>query len=271
MAGLVTARNTLESKFRIWGYVEMVSQMKGKEARWVDVALLPAEMDRINADGYLAVVIDVLRATTTIVTALANGAARVIPIATVEAARSRHAREPDLLLGGERGAHPLPGFDLGNSPREYTKERIEGKGLILTTTNGTRAMEATRRAGAKTTVIGALTNRQAVVDFCSESEDPLLFVCAGCHGGFSLEDALCAGAFIAGLEGELHLTDAAQVCLALFNHWGHDELALQIGLSEHGQRLKRKGYGEDIKLAMEIDRFSVIPVYQDGEIRLMEA
>jgi 2-phosphosulfolactate phosphatase len=216
----------------------------------------------------VAIVIDVLRASTTIATALANGASHVIPLDTVEAARDRQARQPELLLCGERDAHPLPGFDLGNSPREYTRERVEGKGLILTTTNGTKALQAAEKAGAGTIVVGALTNRQAVVDFSAGSLNPLLLVCAGCQGQFSLEDALCAGALIAGLGAELLLTDAARACLALYEYWGPDQLALAVAGSEHGQRLQRKGYGEDIMLAMAVDTCPVVPIYQDGEIRL---
>lgn len=239
--------------------------------RIADVALLPREMEKLEADGHTAVVIDVLRASTTIVTALANGASHVIALDTVEAARNRQAREPELLLCGERDARPLPGFDLGNSPREYTRGRVEGKGLILTTTNGTRALQAADKAGAGTIVVGALTNRQAVVDFCAASSlGPLILVCAGCQGRFSLEDALCAGALIAGLGADLALTDAARACLALYEHWGPDQLISVVADCEHGQRLQRKGYGEDITLAMAVDTWPVVPIYQDRVIRLWE-
>lgn len=235
-------------------------------ARNIDVALLPTEMERIQADGHVAVVIDVLRASTTIVAALANGATRVIPLPTVEAARARQAQEPDLLLCGERNAHPLPGFDLGNSPREYTKDMVKGKGLILTTTNGTRALEAAAKAKAHTIIVGAFTNRQAVVDFCKGSARPIILVCAGCRDRFSLEDSLYAGALIAALGPDLQLTDAAQACLALYEHWGPDRLASLVASSQHGQRLYREGYGEDIPVAMEVDAHVVVPIYQAGEI-----
>ena len=245
----------------------MVSSLK---TRSVDVALLPSEMERIQADGHLAVVIDVLRASTTIVVALAHGASRVIPLATVEAARARQAEEPELLLCGERDAHPLPGFDLGNSPWEYTEARVKGKSLILTTTNGTRALEAAEQAGASTIIVAAMTNRQAVVEFCVNSTEPLLLVCAGCQGRFSLEDALCAGTLIAGLGEDMYLTDAARVCLTLYEHWGLGQLASLVADSEHGQRLKSKGYSQDITLALDVDGWPVVPIYRDGEIRLWQ-
>jgi len=236
--------------------------------RNIDVALLPAEMERIQADGHIAIVIDVLRASTTIVAALANGATRVIPLSTVEAARARQAQEPDLLLCGERNAHPLPGFDLGNSPREYTRDMVDGKGLILTTTNGTRALEAAAKAKAYTIIVGAFTNSHAVVDFCKSSTRPIILVCAGCQGRFSLEDSLYAGALIAALGSDLQLTDAAQSCLALYEYWGPDRLAFLVANSQHGRRLSRQGYGADIPVAMEIDVHAVVPIYQAGEIRI---
>ena len=238
------------------------------KTRSVDVALLPAEMERIQADGHLAIVIDVLRASTTIVVALANGATRVIPLATVEAARARKTQEPELLLCGERDAHPLPGFDLGNSPLEYTRDLVEGKGLVLTTTNGTRALEAAAQAKAHTIVVGAFANRQAVVDFCMDRTYPILLVCAGWQGRFSLEDALCAGALIAGLGSNLQLSDAAAACLALYEHWGPDRLVSLVASSQHGRRLHGKGYGEDIVFAMEIDASPVVPISRAGEIRI---
>ncbi|NMB24085.1 MAG: 2-phosphosulfolactate phosphatase [Firmicutes bacterium] len=239
-------------------------------ARYVDVALLPGEMEFIQAEGTLAVIIDVLRASTTMVTALANGAAQVIPLKDIEKARARHAQEPGFLLGGERNANPPPGFDLGNSPREYTKEKVGGRGVIMTTTNGTAALEAAHKGGATTIIVGALTNRQAVVDFCQDHSEPILLVCAGCQGRFSLEDALCAGAIIAGLGSGLKRSDTAETCLALYETWGPQGLAKQIFGSVHGQRLERIGYGEDIEWATRLDVSSLVPIYRDGEIRVFQ-
>ena len=157
-------------------------------------------MEKIRAEGFAAVVIDVLRASTTIITALANGAARVIPLTTVEEARARREMEPGALLGGERNAVPPPGFDLGNSPREYTPERVKDKTIILTTTNGTRACEAADTAGASAVVIGSFVNQQAVVEFCRSFRDRCsLFVQA--VRAVSLEDSLYAGAVISELGG----------------------------------------------------------------------
>lgn len=224
----------------------------------------------VQAEGTLAIVIDVLRASTTIVTALGNGASAIIPLATVEEARARQAQEPHLLLGGERNAHPLPGFDFGNSPLDYTPEKVQGREVILTTTNGTRALQGAHQAGASAIIVGALTNRQAVVDFCSSWDGSILLVCAGSHGRFSLEDALCAGAIIAGLDPKLRLTDGARTCRALYEHYGAEQLPSQIASSDHGLGLKGKGYGPDVVFATALDVTSLVPIYRGGEIRPLE-
>ncbi len=239
------------------------------ETRLVDVALLPDEMEKIRAEGFAAVVIDILRASTTIVTALANGAARVIPLTTVEEARARREKEPESLLGGERNAVPPPGFDLGNSPREYTPERVNGKTIIITTTNGTRACQSADRAGAGPVVIGGFVNLQAVTDFCRSFKGPLLFVCAGCQGRFSLEDSLYAGAVIKRLGSSgFQLTDGARTCLTLYDRWQDGDLAAVIANGDHGRRLAGLGFHRDIQLAAAVDSHPVLPIYRDGEIRL---
>ncbi len=230
--------------------------------------MLPCEMEKIRAEGFAAVVIDILRASTTIITALANGAERVIPLTALEEARARKEKEPDALLGGERNALPPPGFDLGNSPREYEPERVKGRTVILTTTNGTRACQAAVAAGAEVVVIGGFVNRRAVVEFCRSFPGPILLVCAGTRGRFSLEDSLYAGSVISGLGEGLQLSDGARACLTLYERWQGCDLAALVGGSTHGRLLADLGFGEDIRLAAAVDSHPVLPVYREGEIRL---
>lgn len=175
----------------------------------------------------IVVVIDVLRATSTIVTALANGAKAVVPMLTPDEARS--LAQPDDLLAGERGSLPLPGFALGNSPLEFTAERVAGKRIILTTTNGTRALLAAK--GARRVLLASLLNMGAVADelkkdlarsaafkgeaFPVQGDNParedipgkVTFLCSGTRGRFSLEDTLCAGGIISRLLGETQEID----------------------------------------------------------------
>lgn len=144
--------------------------------------------------------IDVLRASTTIATALAAGAAGVVPVRDLVAARSLAARlGPDVLTGGERGGRRIDGFDLGNSPGEYTPDRVNGRTIVFTTTNGTAAVEAC--GSAAEILVGAIVNRAAVAVACQmlsrlHADAPVHLVCAGTDGMVTLEDILGAGAIL---------------------------------------------------------------------------
>lgn len=158
------------------------------------IALLPER----DLSGHIAVTIDVFRATSTIVTGLANGAAAFFPIATVEEGLALKQKDPDALLAGERKGEPPAGFDLGNSPREFTAERVAGKRILHTTTNGTQALVASRNA--KHIITAAWLNLAAVVRFLKESESPVLLLCAGTGRSFAMEDAALAGAILQDLN-----------------------------------------------------------------------
>jgi 2-phosphosulfolactate phosphatase len=137
-----------------------------------------------------AVVIDVLRATSTLTVALAQGARRVLPASSAEEARALRARYPAALLCGERGAVRIPGFDLGNSPYEYGAARVGGRDLVFASTNGALALVAARHARRR--LLAAFINVSAVVEALA-GEEEVAVVCSGRLGGFSLEDAACAG------------------------------------------------------------------------------
>lgn len=160
----------------------------------ISIELLPEFLQEDSLPGTTAVVIDVLRASTTIIHALAHGAEAVIPCLTVESATEQAALFPReaRLTGGERHGVLIAGFDLGNSPLDYTPERVSGKTLIFTTTNGTRAMLQCQSADQ--VVIGAFVNRQAVVRFLTERKQGIHLVCAGTDGQMTAEDILFAGA-----------------------------------------------------------------------------
>lgn len=232
----------------------------------MDVALLPAELDKLQVEGCLAVVIDVLRASTTIVTALARGAREVIPCETVAEARNWKEHEPQVLLCGERNANPLPGFALGNSPREYTAAAVGGRRVVLTTTNGTVALRAAIRAGAARIVVGGLNNRAAVAEFCRGWDGNLVMICAGTRGLFALEDAIAAGAIITLLPEDVKLSDGARVCRTLFMTWSRD-LAHVLSTTDHGRRLAAQGYAADIPLAAQLDAYREVPVYDGNSLK----
>jgi len=164
-----------------------------------------------DARRIAAVVIDVLRATTTLTVALANGAARVVPVAGIEPAFAWKARDPGVLLCGERDGFKVPGFDLGNSPAEYGQAAVAGRTLVFASTNGSRAMLACAGCGVR--LLGAFVNASAVVA-ALEGRAFVRLACAGKQGSFALEDAACAGWLCAALAARGARIEGGQARLA---------------------------------------------------------
>jgi 2-phosphosulfolactate phosphatase len=237
--------------------------------REVQVYLLPDLVPGGRLAGGLAVVLDVLRATTTIIHALAAGCTAVRPCAEVEEARelAGQMRAGRVLLGGERGGVALPGFDLGNSPREYTAKVCRGSTLVLTTTNGTRAL--LRAAAAGRVLLGAFVNFSAVCEQIKQDARPVHIVCAGTDGQVSLEDTLLAGALVDFLRDvvEVDLNDSARLAWDCFEQHGRVLLgALEVGRG--GVTLKRLGYDEDIRAAAKVDQFALVPELRRDPLRV---
>ena len=210
------------------------------------------------------VIIDVLRATTTIVHALHNGARGVVPCeepADALAMRERLGAEW-VVLGGERDSVRIPGFDLDNSPASYTRETIEGKTIAFTTTNGTRAMRRAMRASALTIFCGAFANVDAVVQRLHTTHArSVLLACAGDEGAIALEDVLLAGriAQTLTLERQAHLSDAAKTAVLAYTAASND-LSAAISSSEHAHALVQAGFAGDIALAAQLNTASVVPI-----------
>lgn len=224
--------------------------------------------------GGSAVVIDILRASSTICTALNSGAAAVIPCEHLETALlTRKDFDADfVLMGGERQGVKIEGFDLGNSPRDYKPEVVKGRSLIFSTTNGTRALH--RCQTASRVAIGCFLNRSAVVDWLQQNEEPVHLVCAGTDGKITLEDCLFAGAVADGLisRGEaLHMNDATRLCLNLY-HMSilHQEgIHLRLLESQGGQNLQRLSMEEDVAYCAQVDILENVPVWNCEENRIL--
>jgi 2-phosphosulfolactate phosphatase len=219
--------------------------------------------------GSIVVVVDVLRATTTVVHALAAGAREVAAAETVEEARALASRLPpgEALLAGERGGLRIEGFDLGNSPAEFTPARCEGKSIVLTTTNGTRAVRHARRA--RRVLLGAFVNFSAVCFELAEADGDVHVLCAGTDGAVALEDALFAGALAATLadRGGFVLDDAARIAWDAFE--GHGSvLASAFELSAGGRNLAAVGLASDLFCAARIDRFGLVPEASGDPMRI---
>ena len=234
----------------------------------VHVALTPGEFPDLALGGRAALVVDVLRATSMVIAAFDAGCARVIPVAGAAEARERAralAPEP-VLLAGERGGEQIAGFDLGNSPLDCTPERVGGRSILLTTTNGTAAMLKASQADAA--AVAALTNVGAAVRWAVSEGRDLTVLCAGEKGGFSLEDAVCAGLLAEGIgraAAGATLSDAAQAarCLGILYGGRLDRLRRDSGWARHLEARRR---GTDLDCCLRLDASAVVPVLADGAI-----
>ncbi|HWC03559.1 MAG TPA: 2-phosphosulfolactate phosphatase [Methylomirabilota bacterium] len=232
----------------------------------IDVALTLEEVRGVPLAGVTAVVLDVVRASTTIVAALGNGARSVVPVATPDEARAlgRGKGAVPVLIGGERGGAPPPGFDCGNSPAEYTPDRVWGRTVAFTTTNGTRALLAVD--GASRIAVAGFVNAAAVVRWVGLEPGDVLLVCAGERGRFCLEDAVCAGLLVARLApADGALTDAARAARALWDRYA-DDLDGMLTDAAWAQALVRQGRGADLPLCVALDVHGVVPVLRDGAL-----
>ncbi|MDQ3607006.1 MAG: 2-phosphosulfolactate phosphatase [Gemmatimonadota bacterium] len=235
-----------------------------------DVVLTPGELSQTEVSGRAAVVIDVLRASSSIVEALAAGAKAIYPVGSIEEAlrlANTFGRD-DVLLSGERKCLPIEGFDLGNSPREFTAERVAGKTLVMTTTNGTHAMSLT--SGAERVFIGSLLNLEAIVEELVRTETDPVLVCSGRERRLALEDVVCAGAMAARLlerrPGAWQLNDGALAALALTEKFGTGEDL--FARTAAGQAISGAGLGEDLAFCAQTDRHAILPVLQNRNITL---
>src|SRR5687767_14653917 len=211
----------------------------------VHVAFTPAETVRAP----VAVVVDVLRATSTVVQALASGYRRVLCCAEIGEARDLRARLGEGVLAGERLAQAIPGFDLGNSPAEFVEPR--GETVILTTTNGTRAIVAAA-AGAETVLVGSLLNLAAVADAARDSGAAVEVVCAGVDGRFTLDDAYCAGRIAGLLGGER--SDAAEAAVRLAGSFASAEEGLRAA-----ENPRQEALGDDLAWCARESVLEVVP------------
>lgn len=238
--------------------------MPAANVRSVAVHLLPDLVEPQQLAGKTAVVIDVLRATTTVVTALASGAREVLPCLEIADARAKAAQTESPILGGERGGLRIEGFQLGNSPAEYDERTVRGRTVIFTTTNGTRAMMRCKLA--KRVLIAGFVNLSAI---CREltSEREIEIVCAGTDGHVTREDTLLAGAIVDELSRlndlPLQTNDQADIAAdawraAVGQMTGSSLLGQALRASRGGRNLIEIGHENDIDLAAEMDRFELV-------------
>jgi len=221
--------------------------------------------------GKTVVVIDVLRATSSIITAFMAGVDAVIPVKEIADALALRQSMPHALLAGEREGRKLAGFDFGNSPFEFTREAIAGKIIITCTTNGTAAMQ---KAAAGQIWLGALLNARAVAQKALDNEvDSLAILCAGTEGAPSLDDTMAAGAILHHLDRSItlddhYLNDAAVMTLRLYQSYAGMDMHQVLKLSRHGKKLIRCGCAHDVRYCAQQDISAIVP-WQDRETRYL--
>ncbi len=235
-----------------------------------EVFLTHSNVSDDDVQDRTVVVIDVLRACSTIVTALDRGARAVMPVLDMaQAGKLASNLDPDVYrLGGERGGEKIEGYHLGNSPEEYTEDVVQGRDIILNTTNGTRALRRAREAD--TLVAACFLNAGRVVDFIRRTAEAVTIVCAGRQNRLALEDTLCAGLLLDRLwDGSepYPVTDSAHTAYTLY-HTDRDDLDSALRGANHAEWLSRQSYEADLDYCFRIDELPVLPYYTDNRLRL---
>jgi 2-phosphosulfolactate phosphatase len=235
----------------------------------IDLHLTPFEATEDKIKEHTAVVVDVLRASTTICAALGAGAKEVVPTESSSAAiqLSSLLSRDAMLLCGEREGLLIEGFDLGNSPFQYLPSVVEGKTLIFSSTNGTPSIIKTRQANR--TIICGFVNLDIVERNLSKTRDPIIIICAGKLGQFAIEDAVCAGLLLRNLQrkskDELQLNDGARAALILADHF-NDSIPEIVANSQHGRYLTEIGMEADLSFCADLNRLPLLPIFNDGRI-----
>lgn len=241
------------------------------------VHFTPVGVSASAVAGKPVLVIDLLRATTSMIVALAHGARAVIPAASADDALklAQNLEKGHVLLAGERRAERIPGFALGNSPLEMTPEALGGKTLVWTTTNGVQALLAVD--GARPVLIGAAVNFSAAAAAAwraFEQAGELTILCAGQDKGFGLEDAYAAGRFVEAivpgkLRRALEVNDAVIAARELVRKFGND-WKKAVAASAHARYLKERGFASDVAFAVQVDTYPLVPVYADRRVTIPE-
>ncbi len=223
----------------------------------IDVCLSPELINLYELKGKIVVVVDVLRATSCMITALAEGVTEIYPVASLDECQS--LKMNGYLTAAERGGQQVEGFDLGNSPLSYLSKAFTGKKVAVTTTNGTLAI--TKSAPyAKEVIIGGFLNLSAVAAYLRSQQEDVLVLCAGWKGKVNMEDTLFAGALISALRNDYELECDAPLASQTLYEAVKDNLYGFMQNTSHARRLSKFGVIEDIKFCLETDKYTNIPV-----------
>jgi len=230
----------------------------------LNVCLSPALIPLFKVEEYIVVIIDIFRATSSICYGIENGAEAIIPVSEVEECAAYGELGKGYLLAAERDGKVVEGFDFGNSPFSYTEEKVAGKTVVLTTTNGTYALHHSRNA--KSVVIGSFLNLTSLCNWLKTQDENILLVCAGWKNNFNLEDTLFAGAVVEQLKTpNFKLDDAAIAANDLFQI-GKGDINGYLKKTSHSERLKKLGIEKDIEFCLQVDLTNAIPVLKGDKL-----
>ena len=244
-------------------------KLKGDIEMKVDVIISADDITESKIENKIAVVIDMFRATSVIVTALSNGCREVIPYLTIEETLeyAKKLNREDYILGGERRAVNIDGFDLSNSPLEYTKAVVKNKVVLMTTTNGTRTM--TKSTSAKRILIAAMINAKAVAKELLKINEDVVIINAGTNGEFSMDDYICGGYIINEMlksNKNLELTDIAKTANIIYK--GNTDIISYVKEATHYSVMKSLELDEDIEYCIKKSIIDIVPEYKDKKIRI---
>lgn len=233
---------------------------------FMDVYFSVQSFNEEDLRGKSAVIIDVLRAASSMVTGIYNGARKIIPVSDMETAVkfAQTLDNKDYLLCGEQNGHKIEGFHLGNSPLEYTPEVVADKTLIINTTNGTKAIK--KASLANNVYVGCFLNQSSILKALENHDDDIVLICSGWQGKLSLEDTLFAGSIIYTIcNGNLpnNTTDGVKVAFYLYQNYKNN-IEQAISDSDHAKRLRELVPEGDIPFVCEVDKFDVLPGMKDG-------
>ncbi|NDW08897.1 2-phosphosulfolactate phosphatase [Dysgonomonas sp. 520] len=227
----------------------------------VELCFSPALYPAYESEDSIVVVVDIFRASTTMCAAIANGAKSVIPVDSIEIAKSY--KDQGYLVGAERNVKRVEFADFGNTPSEYSPEKVRDKDVVFTTTNGTHAIETAK--GCYRLIIGAFSNLSAIADYCAQEQKDVLVLCSGWKDRFNIEDSLFGGALADKLIQEKGYTvdsDAVQVALSMWTE-AKPDLNKYIQQSEHIKRLAANNLLDVAQYCLRIDTVDVVPVYNE--------